>query len=227
MDWWDALITDRTIADVTRIQQLNQKGWAAMSEAERVFWRCGIMIPLSASDGPLVATDGPIECGSEAVKGAYNAVDLNRVGHACNYVKNRFDTLGYEVIGWTEPKLDWKREDIPTTAQMQAYLANVEALRVVLDVAGDVPESMSGLDYAEANEIERVLIAVDAYITGMVYSVHRSAENQFYSGVSFVPTANTDYGRTWEELDVMNTEWANWNAATWYLLLYGDLKEEA
>lgn len=53
------LITDRTAADVARVRTLAAKGWDNLSEDERAEWLAGL-------------------------KGAYSAVDLNRVGSAMN-----------------------------------------------------------------------------------------------------------------------------------------------
>lgn len=65
----DTLITDRTAADVARVHELAVKGYAGMTVAELAEWLAGM-------------------------KGAYNAVDLNRVGTALNYLRDRL-TGGY------------------------------------------------------------------------------------------------------------------------------------
>lgn len=68
----DTLITNRTSADVSRAKDLNKKGFAAMTEAEKAEYLVGL-------------------------KGAYNATDINRVGEACEYVANRLHQYGYAV----------------------------------------------------------------------------------------------------------------------------------
>ena len=66
------LITDRTQADVDRVQYLASVGWENMTDAEKAEW-------------------------STPLKGAYNASDLNRVGAAVTYISNRL--FGIVIIG--------------------------------------------------------------------------------------------------------------------------------
>ena len=54
---------------------------------------------------------------------------------------------------------------------MARYLEDVEAIRSALTVPASVPETpadMAGLTYEEANDIERILLAVDALVTNMI-----------------------------------------------------------
>lgn len=62
------LITDRTSADVARVRTLAARGWDNLSEDERAEWLAGL-------------------------KGAYSAVDLNRVGAAMNELAARLVEL--------------------------------------------------------------------------------------------------------------------------------------
>lgn len=62
----------------------------------------------------------------------------------------------------------WRREDIPTLAQLTQYLANVQAVRQTLSVAGDLPQTMRFLTWQGANEIERVLSVVEERIQAMI-----------------------------------------------------------
>lgn len=71
----DTLITDRTAADVARVHELAVKGYAGMTAAELAEWLAG-------------------------VKGAYNAVDLNRVGTALNYLRDRLTGVCGRDITW-------------------------------------------------------------------------------------------------------------------------------
>lgn len=138
------LITDRTQADVDYAARLNEAGWDGMTEDERTAWTLGL-------------------------KGTYNASDLNRVGNAVNYVAGRLEDAGYSVP--VDPKIDWLESDIPTESSMERYLEDVEAIRSTLTVlpgTPDVPENMVGLTYEEANDIERILLAVDTLITNMI-----------------------------------------------------------
>lgn len=138
------LITDRTQKDVDYAARLNAAGWDGMTEDERTAWTLGL-------------------------KGTYNASDLNRVGNAVNYVAGRLEGAGYSVP--VDPKIDWMESDIPTESSMERYLADVNIIRSTLTVlpgTPEVPADMVGLTYEEANDIERILLAVDDLITNMI-----------------------------------------------------------
>ena len=150
------LITDRTQSDVSYVARLNAKGWSGMTEDERSQWLMGL-------------------------KGAYNATDLNRVGNAVAYVAGRLEDAGYAPD--VSPKIDWTIPDIPTKSQMETYLDNVRALRsafTVPDSVPQVPADMEGLTYQEANDIERIILAIDALITNIINAYFYS--NEVYSG---------------------------------------------
>lgn len=150
------LVTDRTQADENRAEQLNAKGFDAMTEAERAEWLGGL-------------------------KGAYNATDLNRVGAAVRYVADKLLSCGYLVE--VSPKQDWTIEDIPAGEDMALYLRNVAALRsaiAVLPTTPDLPGSMENLDYIKANNIEKILEDLDALLINMASAWFYSGE--IYSG---------------------------------------------
>lgn len=139
----DTLITDRTQTDVNRVLTLSAKGWAGMSAEERAEWTAGL-------------------------KGAYNASDLNRVQEAMEYLAGVFASYGYAVSLQAMPT--WSDSDIPTEAQMTAYLSNLAALRGVLAVLPTTPatpESMELLTYATANNIEQILIDINLILNTM------------------------------------------------------------
>lgn len=146
------LITDRTQTDVDYVIRLSQKGWSGMTAEEKEEWESDL-------------------------KGAYNASDLNRVGNAVNYVAGRLEDAGYTVS--VNPKIDWLESDVPTESSMEQYLKNVETIRNTLTVPSNtpnVPDDMEGLTYEEANDIERILLAVDALITNMINAYFYSNE---------------------------------------------------
>lgn len=150
----DTLITDRTQADVDRVLALSAKGWAGMSPEERAEWSAGL-------------------------KGAYNALDLNRVNEAMKYLADVFTSYGYTVS--LQPTPTWSVGEIPTEEQMAAYLANVTALRAVLDMPSTtpaVPADMALLTYIEANNIEQILTDIDQLLTN-------AAAAWYYSGDLF------------------------------------------
>lgn len=128
-----------------------------------------------------------------------------------------------------EPTLDpytWYEVDIPTASQMAQYLSNV--LSIWDTIMGDptLPETMANLTQEEANQIEAALIEINTAIEQIVAGMARSNSFTFWSGHRPFPTAYSNRGRNWAELDAMGTSWRNWQVATWYLLLYGNLDAE-
>lgn len=157
----DTLITDRTSADVSRANELNKKGFANMTAAEKAEYLAGL-------------------------KGSYNATDLNRVGEACEYVADRLNALGGFDIHVTA-KQDWTEEDIPTPSSFDSYLSDITAIRAAYAViAPAVPADMERFTYEEANDIEKILIAVDELLNRVI--------------ASFVFSGQTFSGIVWEAL---------------------------
>lgn len=146
------LITDRTQADVDYAARLNAAGWDGMTEDERTAWTLGL-------------------------KGTYDYTDLNRVGNAVAYVAGRLTGAGYALN--VNPKIDWTEDDTQRAADMASYLADISAIRnalIVPPAIPEVPDDMEGLTYEEANDIERILLAVDALITNMINAYFYSNE---------------------------------------------------
>lgn len=145
------LITDRTAADVELVRRLAKKGFSNMTEAEKEEWLSGL-------------------------KGAYNASDMNRVESAVKYIADRFTVVGMH------PEVNvyvlWSRDMYPEPAEMDRYLKNIGILRELLPMAPDVPPvppDMDRLNCEEANDIEKILLAVDDAIT-------RISKSWYYSG---------------------------------------------
>ena len=114
-------------------------------------------------------------------KGFYNASDLNRVGAAVQYVAERFAAQGYAVE--VSPKTNWLASDIPTASKLETYRQNIAALRALLAVmptTPEAPDSMAGLTYTEANDIERILLDLDTLIDKLIKSWYFSGE--LYAG---------------------------------------------
>lgn len=153
----DTLITDRTLADFTRWLTLRNKGYANMTTAERAEWDAANM------------------------KGAYNTSDLNRVGAAMNYIRDRLTQAHYmcEVAA----KADWAVDDTPTTEDLTAYLEQVECIREALAqfaTTPATPANTGSLDYQEANDIEQILLDVNLLIDNMLAARYYCGE--LYSG---------------------------------------------
>ena len=122
-------------------------------------------------------------------KGTYNASDLNRVGAAMNYVADRLRAAGYDPH--ISPKTDWKDGDWVDPAAQAVYLGDLAELRkqfTMLESTPRVPprilattvNSGDGLTYGWANDIEQILVDIDALLTnidaGWLYS------GEIYSG---------------------------------------------
>lgn len=149
------LITDRTAADLARWQELHAKGYSGLTAAEKIEWAQAEM------------------------RGAYNVSDLNRVGNAIVYLRDRINNYGYAVN--VTPKTDWKTGDKPTAAQLQKYLADVSTIRGAVGELSSLPEvptriypsatgKSDGLTVEKANDIERMLSQLDSAITKMLSS---------------------------------------------------------
>lgn len=154
-----ALITDRTFADVQRWRTLRDKGYANMSEAEREEWDAGNM------------------------KGAYNTSDLNRVGAALNYLRDRLSAASYLSERSVAAKTDWATADVPTGADLTKYLEYVSTIRGAMaqfPTTPPTPKNTGSLEYQEANNIERILLDVNLLINNMLAA--RCYCGELYSG---------------------------------------------
>lgn len=148
------LITDRTQFDVDWVKTLRKKGWENMAPEERFEWEIGL-------------------------KGAYNCADLNRVQSAVRYLRDRLEAVGFSVK-LSDAKI-WTLQDVPTQSEMAEYLADVRAIRGVftlLKTTPPVPDTMAGLTYIKANNIEQILLDMDRVLTNMI-------ANYVYSGEIF------------------------------------------
>lgn len=150
------LITDRNQADVDRVKAIAKKiESGTASESELTEWN------------------------TATLKGSYNATDLNRVGKAMQYVADRLNSFGYAVS--ISPKVDWLETDSPRQSDMETYLFQLSVLRnafAVMMATPKVPPDMEGLTYAEANNIEKILVDID-------FLLAKSAQAWFYSGDVF------------------------------------------
>lgn len=147
------LITDRTMEDVEFAKTLHTKGLSGMSAEELTEWMNGL-------------------------KGWYDYRDLNRVGEAMIYVRDRLKMVG-EVVD-IEPRTNWSLSDLPTYGAITEYLNNVEKLRSVMSVPIETPVSGLLLNYEEANDIERILESIDSLVTNIMKAYIYSDE--IYAG---------------------------------------------
>ena len=139
------LITDRTQADVDRWKALRDKGLHGMSATELSEW-LGEM------------------------KGRYGHTDMNRVENAVAEVARQLRSLGYDVPSLSL-KTDWSVRSVPTRADFDRYFGNVDTLRGVLPLPAGTPKTPtteSRLTYAAANDLEKILVEVDAMVQKLV-----------------------------------------------------------
>lgn len=156
----DTLIIDRTQDDVFRVKALNGKDLSQWTQSEREEY--------------LLAT----------MRGAYNASDLNRVGHACAYLYDLISGYGYDIPGYVPLRTDWTLYDVPTQSEMSNYINTVRSFKSLWSAITDIPSNMDNISYHDANNIERLLKEVDTQI-GLVSSIYiRSGAINAISGVS-------------------------------------------
>ena len=111
------------------------------------------------------------------IEGAWTAT----VERAVEYIAGRFAALGYDCP--VTVKKDWLTSDAPTASQMEAYRQNIVTLRsqiAVMQSTPEAPASMAGLDYVKANDIEQILLDLDALIDKLIKSWYFSGE--LYAG---------------------------------------------
>lgn len=154
----DTLVTDRTQADVERVQALAAKGFAAMTADEQAEWLAGM-------------------------KGAYNASDLNRVGTALNYLAARLDTICGRSITWTA-KTDWAVTDIATASQAAEYRQQIQDIRDALAYPAGTPDApeLARLTYTGANDIERILVLCEELIVNVAKSFRHTGAAECAAG---------------------------------------------
>lgn len=114
-------------------------------------------------------------------RGGYNYTDLNRVTLAIEYLDRYFTEKGY-LTGFvpleiSSVRTDWEEADTTIVKQSEHYLSNVGALRAVLPIsAPETPVDMESFRYQEANDIESILVALDALLPKMELSYIYSGE---------------------------------------------------
>ena len=190
----DNLITDRNAADLARKKALAAKGWQNMTAAEKAEWLT-------------------------ALKGAYNAEDLNRVGKAVNYLKADFDALPSEIktylfsigvapdafynVPFAVPidvnaRENWANSEMPTSEELAEYLDNVRTMRDAWELTSPLPASMQMLTISGANNIEKAL--VDAYNKRVEWTAEKK-EWADKAAQTFVYCGQSNCGMIWEEFE--------------------------
>lgn len=163
----ETLITDRTASDAASWTALKEKGLSGMTAEELAEWLGGM-------------------------KGSYNATDMNRVGVAVRYIAARMGETGYRLD--VSPQTDWSVGDIPTAADLSAYLDQLDVLRGKLNEVlaayqtesqyelPPTPPDMEGLTFQEANDIEKILKAVHDQLQYMGDHFYWVCSGDVYAG---------------------------------------------
>ena len=166
--------TDRGLTAETAytytLSALNTAGSSAETTLEAATTKFILVTDRTAAD---------VDSGNE--KGTYNASDLNRVGAAMDYVAARLREQGYDPH--ISPKTDWMDGEWVTPADEAVYLGDLADLRkqfTLYETTPEVPPDLEKLNYIEANNIEQILVDIDALLTnisaGWLYS------GEIYSG---------------------------------------------
>lgn len=137
------LVTDRESADVERVQDLCRRGYAGWTEEERAWW-----------------------ASTRCRRGSYDDLDLNRVQLAMDHINGWLRAYGY-APAYQSQGGTWAQPDVCTGTVAGRYLANTAALRAALPLPADTPQVPVSMRRGyfhtrEANNIERILVAVDA-----------------------------------------------------------------
>lgn len=156
------LITNRTQADVNRAKAIIAKlqSGEALTDAEQAEYDAGL-------------------------KGCYNYTDINRVRAAVTALAASLNAEGYKVavlpvLAGESPSAledrDFTEKDVVYKAQWEKYINNVRAIReafYTFDDTGPLPQPNERINYAYANNIEKVLEDVDVLLWFMTQSYRR------------------------------------------------------
>lgn len=157
----DTLITDRSQSDVAYYEDLRSKYITrTITSEQKVEWDSGL-------------------------KGTYNASDVNRVESAVAYLQDAVNGLPLKLIDYMnaigvapdvlfqvpyeypislETYTNWQRAEDDFRLAIDRYLGNIKSLRGVLELPDgtpDVPVDIEQMTYQEANDIEKILLAVN------------------------------------------------------------------
>ena len=155
------LIYDRTADDVAEALRLTQKAFAGtLTDEEKTVWLAGM-------------------------KGAYDAIDMNRVAAAVSTLSGLLNAAGYKNEVSAQ---NFVEGEDGTDEKYSVYLSNVQTLRDAIAVRASTPELPAAdakLDYVGANNIEKILADLDELLDWMTYS--RKYCGTFAAGQTILP----------------------------------------
>ena len=140
------LVYDRTADDVAEALRLARKAFAGtLTDEEKPVWLAGM-------------------------KGAYGAIDMNRVAAAVSTLSGLLNAAGYKNEISAQ---NFVEGEDSTDEKYSVYLANVQTLRDAIAVRASTPELPAAdakLDFIGANNIEKILADIDELLGWMRYS---------------------------------------------------------
>lgn len=155
------LIYDRTADDVAEALRLTQKAFAGtLTDEEKTVWLAGM-------------------------KGAYDAIDMNRVAAAVSTLSGLLNAAGYKNEVSAQ---NFVEGEDSADEKYSVYLSNVQTLRDAIAVRASTPELPAAdakLDYVGANNIEKILADLDELLDWMTYS--RKYCGTFAAGQTILP----------------------------------------
>lgn len=155
------LVYDRTAGDVAEALRLTQKAFAGtLTDEEKTVWLAGM-------------------------KGAYDAIDMNRVAAAVSTLSGLLNAAGYKNEVSAQ---NFVEGEDSTDEKYSVYLSNVQTLRDAIAVRASTPELPAAdakLDYIGANNIEKILADLDELLGWMTYS--RKYCGTFAAGQTILP----------------------------------------
>lgn len=106
---------------------------------------------------PLITDRTAQDVSTGTQKGFYNVSDVQRVNSYIEYLS--------DVLGLNLTVTDVSLGQALTHAQMDAILSNINAIRAAWYVADDTPITPIAVnwDYKKANNIEKILLALDEF----------------------------------------------------------------
>ena len=190
----NALYVSGTVNGVDRVWTREEGNWWSTTADRSTNGVYRVVLSIVYGDGKTASDSVTLYCGLVLItdrtqqdvtngteKGSYNASDLNRVGSAMVYLRDKFNDNGYSVS--ISPKTDWRKADVPTDTSMAFYLECVRLVRGILPLPSntpEAPEAMKNLTYTTANNIEKILEAVDSMLAKSISFLCYSGD--IYSG---------------------------------------------
>ena len=106
---------------------------------------------------PLITDRTSQDVAQRTQKGFYAVSDVQRVNSYIEYLS--------DVLGLNLTVTDVSLGQALTRAQMDAILSNINAIRAAWYVASDTPQTPIAVnwDYVKANNIEKILLALDEF----------------------------------------------------------------